>query len=150
MSSLNRTVLVGRLTRDVEVRKTQSGKSYARFTVACDRSTKKDGQEQTADFISCVAWDQRADFLGRNGLKGTLVGIDGHIMTGSYTNKDGLKVYTTDVVADQIQIFESKKNQRSDYPSNGTPLRRDDINANEGFDVGMDGYPIDPNEDLPF
>lgn len=113
---LNRVVLVGRLTRDVEVRKTASGISMARFTVAVDRrvSSSRDnangggGQQQTADFISCVAWRQRADFLGSYGKKGTLIGIDGSIQTGSYTNQSGQKVYTTDVVADNVQLLDSR------------------------------------------
>ena len=97
---LNRVVLVGRLTKDVEVRKTPSGISMARFTVAVDRrfSSRNNAQQNnqpTADFISCIAWRQSADFLGSYGRKGTLVGVEGSIQTGSYTNQAGQKGYTT-------------------------------------------------------
>ncbi|MGP1376109.1 MAG: single-stranded DNA-binding protein [Bulleidia sp.] len=110
---LNRVVLVGRLTKDVEVRKTPSGISMARFTVAVDRrfSSRNNAQQNnqpTADFISCIAWRQSADFLGSYGRKGTLVGVEGSIQTGSYTNQAGQKVYTTDVSADNVQLLESR------------------------------------------
>ena len=111
---LNRVVLVGRLTKDVEVRKTPSGVSLARFTVAVDRrfGSRNNGQQQnnqpTADFISCIAWRQSADFLGSYGRKGTLVGVEGSIQTGSYTNQAGQKVYTTDVSVNNVQLLESR------------------------------------------
>ena len=82
---INRVVLVGRLTRDVEVRKTQSGLSVAQFTVACDRRGRsQDNAQQTADFISCVAWRQPADFLGQYARKGALIGVDGRLQSRSY------------------------------------------------------------------
>jgi len=108
---INRVVLVGRLTRDVEVRKTTSGLSVARFTVACDRrvSRNRDGgaNQQTADFISCVAFNQPADFLGQYARKGAMIGVDGRIQTGSY-ERDGQRVYTTDVVAENVRLLESR------------------------------------------
>lgn len=90
---INRVVLVGRLTRDVEVRKTASGLSVATFTVACDRRMARgqDGNnQQSADFISCVAWRQAADFLGSYAHKGALVGVEGRIQTRNY-DRDGQK-----------------------------------------------------------
>lgn len=110
---INRTVLVGRLTKDPEVRKTQSGISCAMFTVACDRNRKKDenSNEPTADFISCVAWRQPADFLGQYAHKGSLVGVDGRIQTRTY-EKDGQRIYMTEVVADQVRLLESKAAQQ--------------------------------------
>lgn len=108
---INRVVLVGRLTRDVEVRKTTSGLSVASFTVACDRrfSRSQDGSnQQTADFINCVAWRQAADFLGQYARKGALVGVDGRIQTRSYDRQDGTKAYVTEVVCDTVNILESK------------------------------------------
>jgi len=106
---INRVVLVGRLTKDVEVRKTPSNLSVASFTVACDRrgARGQDGQQQ-ADFINCVAWRQTADFLGQYARKGALVGVDGRIQTRSYDNRDGQKVYVTEVLADSVQLLESR------------------------------------------
>ena len=91
---INRVVLVGRLTKDVEVRKTGTGLSVASFTVACDRRGSRDAQGQSqADFINCVAWRQAADFLGQYARKGALVGVEGRIQTRNYDDKDGKKVY---------------------------------------------------------
>lgn len=123
---INRCVLVGRLTRDVEVRKTQSGLSVASFTVACDRNVRRsnDNSQQTADFISCVAWRQSADFLGQYAHKGALIGVDGRIQTRNYDRADGTKVYVTEVVADNVQLLESRsqseaRGNQNSYSGNG-------------------------------
>lgn len=108
MSGINRVVLVGRLTRDVEVRKTQSGLSVASYTVAVDRGFRASANGPSADFINCVSWRQSADFLGSYGRKGAMVGIDGSIQTRNYVANDGHKVYVTEVVTDQVQLLESK------------------------------------------
>lgn len=157
---INRVVLVGRLTRDVEVRKTQSGTSYARFTVACDRrqSRNAQNQQQTADFISCIAWSQSADFLGQYASKGRLVGIDGRIQTGSY-ERDGRTVYTTDVVAETVRLLDSKSSTGTQYqePSNNSyspsensyatstndsPFNTSDFDTGDTLDVSSDDLPF--------
>ena len=103
---MNKCMLMGRLTRDPEVR--MSGDTaVARFSLAVDRRFKKDG-EQTADFINCVAFGKTAEFIEKYGHKGTKFVVEGRIQTGSYTNKDGQKVYTTDVVVEQVEFAESK------------------------------------------
>jgi single-strand DNA-binding protein len=160
MSGVNSVVLVGRLARDVEVRKTASGVSYARFTVACDRrysgSAQNSAQPQqpTADFISCVAWRQRADYLGSYGRKGTMISVEGSIQTGSYTDRDGRKVYTTDVAADQVSIL-SPRNSTSQSSSYSQPEPQEPYPApsasvsTDGFDTGAAAYDI-VSDDLPF
>ena len=107
---MNKVILMGRLTRDAEVRYSQGDNSLAiaRFSLAVDRRYKKDSEEQTADFISCVAFGKTAEFFERFGKKGTKFVIEGRIQTGSYTNKDGQKVYTTDVVVESAEFAESK------------------------------------------
>ncbi|MBR2550685.1 MAG: single-stranded DNA-binding protein, partial [Clostridiales bacterium] len=105
---INRVVLVGRLTRDAETRKTGSGITMATFTVACDRQKKKDDQESQADFIRCIAWRQSAEYMERYAKRGMIVGVDGRIQTGSY-EKNGTTVYTTDVVCDNVRILSEKK-----------------------------------------
>jgi len=107
---MNKVVLMGRLTRDAEVRYSQGDNSLAiaRFSLAVDRRYKKDGEEQTADFISCVAFGKTGEFFEKFGKKGTKFVIEGRIQTGSYTNKDGQKVYTTDVVVESAEFAESK------------------------------------------
>lgn len=149
---INRAVLVGRLTRDVEVRKTQSGISCAMFTVACDRNRKKDenSNEPTADFISCVAWRQPADFLEQYAHKGSLVGVDGRIQTRTY-EKDGQRIYMTEVVADQVRLLESKSSTAgSDRPpvSSGS-VRLDQIDTSGVKDWLTGDEEIDSDE-LPF
>ena len=93
---MNKVILMGRLTRDAEVRYSQgeSSSAIARFTLAVDRRFRRNNEDQTADFISCVAFSKTAEFLERFGRKGTKFVLEGHIQTGSYTNKDGQRVYT--------------------------------------------------------
>jgi single-strand DNA-binding protein len=151
MASINKVILLGRLTKDPEVRKTSNGTSRCRFTIACDRKKTKEDQEPGADFISCVAWRQSADFISGYGTKGALVAVEGSIETGSYTDRDGRTVYTTDVLVDRIQLAETKKASRSsEYPNNGIRYTIEDAgrDANQGFDTGDT---IEASgDDLPF
>ena len=96
---MNVISLVGRFTRDPDVRYSDGGTSIARFTLAVDRKFKRDG-EPTADFPSCVAFGRPAEFIEKYFKQGMRAGITGRIQTGSYTNKDGVKVYTTDVIVE--------------------------------------------------
>ena len=151
-SSINTVILVGRLTKDVELRKTSSGLSYSRFTVACDRRKDKDGNDTGADFIGCVAWRQAAEFIASYGTKGALVGINGSIQTGSYTDRDGKKVYTTDVLAERVQLLESKK-ARADYPNNGTSKSTAELAAEATQIFGSDlpdDAPFEGDDDVPW
>ena len=104
---MNKVVLSGRLTKDVDFHQTNDS-SVARFTVACDRRYKREGDEQTADFITCVAFGKTAEFMHNYFSKGMKINLAGRIQTGSYTNKEGVKVYTTDVVAEDVEFGESK------------------------------------------
>ena len=129
---INNVVLVGRLTKDVEIRKTQSGLSVASFTIACDRrlsQEQKNNGEQSADFIGCVAWRGSADFLGNYGHKGDTVGVEGRIQTRSYDAQDGNKRYVTEVVVQSMEFCDSKGGQQlSDAKEfGGTTVPDDDI-----------------------
>lgn len=150
-ASINSVVLLGRLTKDPEVRKTTSGLSFCRFTVACDKRKSKEDQDPGANFVNCVAWRQSADFLGGYAEKGQLVAVNGSIETGSYTDRDGRKVYTTDVLVDRVQLVENKK-AKPDYPNNGQSKRMEDFaaEANEGFGSADDNGSGYGDEDLPF
>lgn len=108
---MNRVVLMGRLTRDPDVRYTQNDGStcVARYTLAVDRRRARDDQGQTADFISCVAFGKSGEFAEKYFRRGTKIIISGRIQTGSYSKEDGTKVYTTDVVAEDQEFAESKK-----------------------------------------
>ena len=107
---MNKVVLVGRLTRDPEVRYSQgdNATAVARYTLAVDRRFKRQGDEQTADFINCVAFDRAGEFAEKYFRQGMRVLVSGRIQTGSYTNRDGVKVYTTEVVVENQEFAESK------------------------------------------
>lgn len=113
---MNRVTLVGRLTAKPELRYTGSNLPYARFTIAVNRTFRNNDGQTDADFISVIVWRKQAENVCNFLDKGRLVSVDGRLQTGSYTDKDGNKRYTTDVVADSVQFLESK-NSRSDAPS---------------------------------
>lgn len=110
---INNITLVGRLTRDPELMKTQSNISYVRFTLAVNRNFTNQEGETDADFISCIAWRGQAENLARFMNKGALIGVTGRIETGSYETEEGRR-YTTDVIANNIQFLESKKDREED------------------------------------
>ena len=138
---MNKVILMGRLTRDPEVR--MSGDTaVARFSLAVDRRFKKDG-EQTADFINCVAFGKTGEFIEKYGSKGTKFVVEGRIQTGSYTNKDGQKVYTTDVVVEQVEFAESKASADGNTTNNTA-------NSNAPTDTSFMDIPDSIDEELPF
>ena len=113
---MNKVILMGRLTRDPNVRYTQQNSSQesmcvTRYTLAVDRRGARDGQ-QSADFISCVAFAKNGEFAEKYFKQGTKIAITGRIQTGSYINRDGQKVYTTDIVVEEQEFVESKKNEK--------------------------------------
>lgn len=142
---MNKVVLMGRLTRDPEVRYTQGANpmAVARYTLAVDRRFKKDG-EATADFINCVAFGKTAEFAEKYYRQGLRVTICGRIQTGSYTNKDGHKVYTTDIVVEEQEFAESKGSNNT-QPAEASPLDKLPADQN-GFISIPDGI----DEELPF
>jgi single-strand DNA-binding protein len=146
---MNKAILMGRLTRDPEVRYTQGENqmAIARYTLAVDRRFNRNGDENTADFIPCVAFGKAGEFAERYFRKGTKVAVTGRIQTGSYTNKDGVKVYTTDVVVEEQEFAESKNagsnggSDNGNYQSSSAP-----VSAGDGFMNIPDGI----DEELPF
>lgn len=143
---MNKVILMGRLTRDPEIRYSQGDNSLAigRYTLAVDRRFKRDG-EQTADFISCVTFGKSAEFAERYLRQGTKIAVTGRIQTGSYTNKEGQKVYTTEVVVEEHEFAESKGAsseggyQPASRPSPSTASGDGFMNIPDGID-----------EELPF
>jgi len=128
---MNKVILLGRMTKDVEVRHGDSDSIFARFSLAVDRRFKKEGEAQTADFINCVAFGKTAEFLEKYGQKGVKFVVEGRIQTGSYMNKDGVKIYTTDIVVENIEFAESK-------------------NAGAGSDSGFGNIPEEMEAEMPF
>lgn len=137
---MNKVILMGRLTRDAEIRYSQRESStvIARFSLAVDRRFKRDGDEHTADFISCIAFGKTAEFLEKYGRIGTKFVVDGRIQTGSYTNKDGQTVYTTDVVVEQVEFAESKtsasNNEATVNANSNAPADTSFMNIPEGIE----------------
>lgn len=111
---MNNVSLVGRLTRDPEIKATNSGSSYARFSIAVDRR----GKDAGTDFINIVAFGKTSEFIERYFRKGQRIGINGRIQTGSYEGKDGKKVYTFDVIAENVEFVESKSASANATPAN--------------------------------
>lgn len=147
---MNKVILMGRLTRDPEVRYSQGENStaVARYTLAVDRRFRRDGDQQTADFINCVAFGHQGEFAEKYLRKGIKIAITGRIQTGSYTNKDGQKVYTTDVVVEEQEFAESKTaSERNGNPSTPAPQEGPEPSSSgDGFMNIPDGI----DEELPF
>ncbi len=132
---MNNVSLIGRLTKDVDLRYTQTGLAVGHFSVAIDRP-KKDGQSNGADFPNCVAYGKTAENLANYVHKGEMVGVTGCIRTGSYTKKDGQKVYTTDVAVASVQFLNSRSSgdQNNGYQNNGYGYQ------NNGYGYQNNGY----------
>lgn len=146
---MNKAILMGRLTRDPEVRYSQgeNATAIARYTLAVDRRFKRDGSDQTADFIGCVAFGRAAEFAEKYLHQGIKIAITGRIQTGSYTNKDGQKVYTTDIVVEEQEFAESKNaSSAGGYQSAPQAAPVPSAAAGDGFMNIPDGI----DEELPF
>lgn len=147
---MNKVILMGRLTRDPEVRYSQgeSSMAIARYSIAVDRRQNRNNSDgQTADFINCVAFGKSGEFAEKYFHKGTKVLVTGRIQTGSYTNKEGAKVYTTDIVVEEQEFAESKgtSGENGGY-TGGNVTRPEPSGAGDGFMNIPDGI----DEELPF
>ena len=141
---MNSICLVGRLTKDVELRYTPSNVAVATFTLAVNRTFKNENGEREADFINCVMWRQQAENLANWAKKGALIGITGRIQTRSYDNQQGQRVYVTEVVAEQFQLLESKGQQ-------GNQGQQRTQTQQQAPDFLRQGAPMDISDDmLPF
>ena len=139
---LNRVILMGRITQDLDLRTTSGGTSVLTFNVAVDRGYVKQGEERQSDFITCVAWRQQAEFINRYFAKGRMMGVVGSLQTGRY-EKDGQTHYTTDVLVDEAYFADSKS---SSDTSTSAPIQN--TTADFGADAGL--MPIPADDDLPF
>lgn len=148
---MNRVCLVGRLTAKPELRYTGSNTAYTRFSIAVNRTFANAQGEREADFINIVAWRRQAENICQYLDKGSQVSIDGRIQTGSFTGQDGNRRYTTEVVADNVQFLESRRNQNSstpydyqDAPAPEEPAQTVDVDSDPFADFG-DNVSIDDN-----
>ena len=142
---INRVVLTGRLTRDVDLRYTQGGSAVATFNLAVDRRFTNQQGEREADFVSCVIWRKPAENFANFFHKGSLVGIEGRIQTRNYENKQGQRVYVTEVIVENFSFLESKSSTGNGSYQNNRPQN----NTSDPF--ANNGKPIDiQNDQLPF
>lgn len=141
---INQVVLVGRLTKEVNLKYTPSNQAVATFSLAVNRNFKSQNGERETDFINCVIWRQQAENLANWAKKGDLIGITGRIQTRSYENQQGQRVYVTEVVAEQFQLLESRKDREAGQSQgHGQPDFGRQAPANTG--------PMDiSDDDLPF
>jgi single-strand DNA-binding protein len=148
---MNRVLLVGRLTKDPELRFTLSGVAVATFTLAVNRQFVKEGQEREADFINCVVWRRPAENTANFLRKGSLAGVDGKLQTRSYEGQDGKRVFVTEVVAENVQFLEPKNNDSSNQGNYTSQNTGKNVNHTSQEDPFSGGKPIDINmDDLPF
>ena len=137
---MNTVVLIGRTTRDIELRRTGNGTAVASFTLAVNRDFKtNDGQE--ADFIQCVAWKKTAELLEQYVHKGDRIAVNGSIRTRNYEDSHGRTVYVTEVLVNHVEFLETKNREQSNYNNNGY-TEPDSINDNEHFDLEEDDLPF--------
>ena len=146
---LNKVILIGRTTRDVDFRRTSSGTPVATFTLALDnRFVLKDGKP-TTDFINCVAWNRTAETMDKYVKKGALIAIEGRIQTRNYENKDGNRVYVTEIVCENMRMLETKNSNNGTYldeyePNNGVENNESVSNTSNDVEFNIS------EDDLPF
>lgn len=126
---MNKVILMGRLTRNPEVRNSQGGSAVARYTLAVDRMFKREGEPNT-DFINCITFGKSAEFVEKYLKKGMRIAVSGRIQTGSYTNRDGVKIYTTDIIVEEHEFAERKQSGTCDMPGQGDGF----MNIPDGLD----------------
>ena len=139
---LNKVILMGRFTRDPELRSTPQGVTTCSFSIAVDRNFVRQGEERKADFINCVAWRQTAEFISKYFRKGSMVALEGSLQTRSWDDQDGKKRYATDVVVSQVYFAESKRDSQ---------IGGDDFSSDSDFASLPDPIsPMGTDDDLPF
>lgn len=154
---INNVVLVGRLTRDPELRFISNGQAVATFNLAVNRNFTNQSGEREADFVNCVIWRKPAETLANYAKKGTLLGVVGRIQTRNYENQQGQRVYVTEVVCDNFQLFESKKDNNQNNQQSNQSFQQDSMPGMDkrGFNNDSDPFgnssQIDiSSQDLPF
>lgn len=142
---LNKVIIMGRLTADLELKQTPSGVSVLSFNIAVERSYSKQGEEKQVDFINCVAWRQQAEFISKYFSKGRMIALEGNLRTRTYDDKNGTKHYVTEVYIDGVSFTGEKKEQSSYVPSGSPPISSSvSVDNLDGFEevLSDDGVPF--------
>ncbi|WP_373742379.1 single-stranded DNA-binding protein [Jeotgalibaca porci] len=164
---INNVTIIGRTTKDIELRATSSGTNNASFSLAVERNFKNANGEKETDFINCVAWRKTAEIVAQYAPKGSLIGVRGRIQTRNYENNQGVRVYVTEVVADEVQLIDTRNNNQganaNNYQNNENNggfnggQQQSSVNANDsfqnsvqgGFNMNNNALEVD-SSDLPF
>lgn len=164
---INNVTIIGRTTKDIELRATSSGTNNASFTLAVERNFKNANGEKETDFINCVAWRKTAEIVAQYAPKGSLIGVRGRIQTRNYENNQGVRVYVTEVVADEVQLIDTRNNNQganaNNYQNNENnggfngSHQQSSVNTNDpfqnsvqgGFNMNNNTLEVD-SSDLPF
>ena len=164
---INNVTIIGRTTKDIELRATSSGTNNASFSLAVERNFKNANGEKETDFINCVAWRKTAEIVAQYAPKGSLIGVRGRIQTRNYENNQGVRVYVTEVVADEVQLIDTRNNNQganaNNYQNNENNggfnggQQQSSVNTNDPFQNGeQGGFNMNNNtlevdsSDLPF
>ena len=138
---INNVTIIGRTTKDIELRATSSGTNNASFTLAVERNFKNANGEKETDFINCVAWRKTAEILAQYAPKGSMIGVRGRIQTRNYENNQGVRVYVTEVVADEVQLIDTRNNNQG---ANANNYQNNENNA--GFNGGQQQSSVNTND----
>lgn len=138
---INNVTIIGRTTKDIELRATSSGTNNASFSLAVERNFKNANGEKETDFINCVAWRKTAEILAQYAPKGSLIGVRGRIQTRNYENNQGVRVYVTEVVADEVQLIDTRNNNQG---ANANNYQNNENNA--GFNGGQQQSSVNTND----
>uniref|UniRef100_UPI003529D8C8 single-stranded DNA-binding protein n=1 Tax=Aerococcus urinaeequi TaxID=51665 RepID=UPI003529D8C8 len=146
---INNVTIIGRTTKDIELRATNSGTNNASFTLAVERNFKNASGEKETDFINCVAWRKTAEIVAQYAPKGSLIGVRGRIQTRNYENNQGVRVYVTEIVADEVQLIDTRNNNQGAnanyYQNNGNNggfnggQQQSNVNTNDPFQNSVQG-----------
>lgn len=138
---INNVTIIGRTTKDIELRATSSGTNNASFSLAVERNFKNANGEKETDFINCVAWRKTAEILAQYAPKGSMIGVRGRIQTRNYENNQGVRVYVTEVVADEVQLIDTRNNNQG---ANANNYQNNENNG--GFNGGQQQSSVNTND----
>lgn len=138
---INNVTIIGRTTKDIELRATSSGTNNASFTLAVERNFKNANGEKETDFINCVAWRKTAEIVAQYAPKGSLIGVRGRIQTRNYENNQGVRVYVTEIVADEVQLIDTRNNNQG---ANANNYQNNENNG--GFNGGQQQSSVNTND----
>ena len=148
---LNKVILMGRITQDLEVRQTPSGVAVLSFTVAVQRSYAKQGEERQTDFINCVAWRNQAEFIGKYFSKGRMIALEGNLRTRTYDDKNGTKHYVTEVFVDNVSFTGEKADDLQQNNQSSQQNNNSDVSSNDDLSIGdMADFEVLSDDGVPF